>query len=171
MKGILRKSLWIVATCALSTTAFSIDLSGKWTGKMVLDGSALVSQLKSQSQAATGNKKKQIESRLKTITESIQFVSKTKIRLELKKGGAAFIEFTRNDKPEPEWCKWVVSNKRIQLTGFSGGGDSTMVLDGIVAEENKKLIFDMSFVIAKQMDAQGLKSKSKPKMTLTFTKT
>jgi hypothetical protein len=90
--------------------------------------------------------------------------------MDIKKGGVAFIEFTRNGKAEPEWCKWVMKGKKLSLNGFTGGGDSTMSLEGEVLDNGKKIVFDMSFVIEKQMKSQGLKSSIKPKMTLTFRK-
>ena len=170
MKGVLSKSIWVVATCVLSTTAFSIDLSGKWMGKMALDGTTLKKQLKEQSAKLTGATKKRVEDRIKTIDESIQTVDKTKVKLDLKKGGVAFVEFNRNGKAEPEWCKWTVKGKKITLFGFSGQGNSTMTLDGTIADSGKSLIFDMSSMIAQQMNSQGLKAASIPKLTLTFKK-
>ncbi len=170
MKGVLTKSLWIVAASALSTTAFSTDLSGKWTGKMALDGTALKKQLKEQSANLTGKPKLQVENRMKIIDQSIQFVDKTKIKLDLKKGGVAFVEFNRNGKLEPEWCKWKSKGKKITLSGFTGGGDSMTTLQGTIAAGAKTLVFDMSYLIARQMSVQGLKASTKPKMTLTFKK-
>ncbi|MEI8283086.1 MAG: hypothetical protein WCG75_11825, partial [Armatimonadota bacterium] len=154
----------------LPTTAFSIDLSGKWTGKMALDGTALKKQLKEQSAKLTGKPKQQIDNRIKVIDQSIQFVDKTKIKLDLKKGGVAFVEFNRNGKSEPEWCKWKAQGKKITLSGFTGGGDSMTTLQGTIATGAKTIVFDMSYLIARQMNAQGLRASTKPKMTLTFKK-
>jgi hypothetical protein len=170
MKRSLTKWFWIASICLLSAQSYSADLVGKWTGKMTLDGSTLKKQLREQSAKLTGEKKAQVENRIKMIDQSIQVVDKTKIRMDLKKGGVAFIEFNRNGKAEPEWCKWAMKGKKLALTGFSGGGDATMTLEGVVSEASKTLTFDMSIIIAQQMNAQGLKSASKPKMTLTFKK-
>lgn len=170
MKGIICKPFWLGLTIAISAQCLSSDLVGKWSGKMTLDGSAIKKQLQEQSTKLTGEKKRLVESRLKLIDQSIQIVDKTKIRLDVKKGGVALIEFVRNGKAEPEWCKWKVKGKSLELSGFSGGGDATMNLVGSIANSGKTLIFDMSFVIQQQMNLQGLKSSSKPKMTLTFKK-
>lgn len=170
MNGILRKSFFALTLCAISASALSANVIGKWTGKMTLDGSGLKKQLKEQSAKFSGERKKQVDDRLKLVDQSIQFIDKTKIRMDIKKGGIAFIEFNRNGKIEPEWCKWVVKGNKITLNGFTGGGDSTMALEGDILNGGKKLLFDMSFIIAKQMNAQGLKSAQKPKMTLSFTK-
>lgn len=170
MRRIFGKILTNVLVLAVAMLAFATDLSGKWTGKMTLDGSALKKKLQEQSAKLTGEKKKQVESRIKMIDQSIQIVDKTKIKLDIKKGGVAFIEFNRNGKPEPEWCKWVLKGKKVTLSGFTGGGDTLMTLDGVVGETAKTLTFDMSFVIQQQMKSQGLKSASSPKMTLTFQK-
>jgi hypothetical protein len=170
MKGISYKPLWIGLTMVITTHCYSADLVGKWTGKMSLDGSAIKKQLQVKSAKLTGEKKKAVENRLKMIEQSIQIVDKTKIRMDVKKGGVAFIEFNRNGKAEPEWCKWKVKGKQLVLSGFTGGGDTMMNLEGSIADSGKTLIFDMSFVIQQQMAHQGLKSSSKPKMTLTFKK-
>jgi hypothetical protein len=170
MKGILKKSICIILASGMTSIALTADLVGKWTGKMTLDGSAIKKQLREESAKLTGERKKQVENRIKIIDESIQIVEKTKIKMDIKKGGVAFIDFNRNGKSEPEWCKWSVKGKKVALTGFSGGGNAMMNLDGVVADAGKSLVFDMSSIMAQQMNAQGLKSAKKPKMTLTFRK-
>lgn len=170
MRGKSERILCLIGLFGLAMSAHAADISGKWTGKMSLDGSALKKQLKEQSAKLTGADKRRVEDRIKVIDESIQVVAKTKIKLDLKKGGIAYVEFIRNGKAEPEWCKWKVKGKKITLTGFSGGGDTIMALDGLIADAGKTLIVDMSPIMAHQMKSQGLKSALKPKMTLTFKK-
>lgn len=170
MKQASMKLLCLFGAFASVASAHAADLAGKWTGKMALDGTTLKKQLKEQSAKLTGANKKRVEDRIKTIDESIQTVDKTKVKLDLKKGGVAFVEFNRNGKAEPEWCKWTVKGKKITLFGFSGQGNSTMTLDGTIADSGKSLIFDMSSMIAQQMNSQGLKAASIPKLTLTFKK-
>lgn len=170
MNKVFKKFGGVVFVAALAAQALPADLTGKWVGKMVLDGTAMKKHLQDLSGKATPEQKKQIANRIKLIDESIQFVDKTKIRLDLKKAGVAFIEFDRNGKKEPEWCKWILKAKKLTLNGFTGGGDALMAMDGVVSNGEKTIVFDMSFVIEKQMSMQGLKSILKPKMTLTFQK-
>ena len=169
MNGIFNKSLCVILATGLSSIALTADVVGKWSGKMTLNGSVLRKQLVEQSSKLSGENKKQIDNRIRMIDESIKVVEKAKVKLDLKKGGVAFIEFTRNREAEPEWCKWSVSGKKVKLIGFSGGGNK-MTLDGSLGDSGKSILFDMSFLIAEQMKMQGLKSASKPKLTLIFKK-
>ena len=161
--------LGLLCFCQISLAAE--NLAGKWTGKMTLDGSVLKKELNAQLSKVTGERKKAVESRIHMIDESIKVVEKTEIKMDLKKGGKAFVELTRNGKKEPEWCKWKAKGKAIFLNGFSGGGDATMALNGSITNSGKTLVFDMSPYFAGQMKSQGLRPAQKPKLTLTFKKT
>ena len=156
--------------CLFQTILAAENLEGKWTGKMTLDGSVLKKELNAQLSKATGGRKNAIENRLHMIDDSIKVVEKTAVKMDLKKGGKAFVELTRNGKKEPEWCSWKAKGKAIFLNGFSGGGDATMALTGTVTDAGKTLVFDMSPYFAGQMKAQGLRPAQKPKLTLTFRK-
>jgi hypothetical protein len=159
-----------LSVALFSGSACAATIAGKWTGRMALDGSHLKKQLKQQSAIATGNKKKQIESRIRTIDQSIQMVAKSVIKLDLQKGGIAMLDFMRNGKSDPERGRWVQKGRKLFLLGLTGGGDTKLSLNGAVTEGGKTLLFDMSSMMEHEMSAKGLKSTVKPKLTLSFKK-
>lgn len=155
----------------LAGNSIAANLPGKWTGKMKLDGTAYRNELVKRGKKLKGEEKKQLDQKIKLIDESIVSVGKTVIKLDIKKDGIAFIEFNRSGTKTPgEWCKWNLKGQNITLSGFSGMGDETMVFSGKMIEGGKKIQFDASQIILKQLQAKGLKNNHPPKLTITFTK-
>ena len=166
----MKRILLLAGAGLFASTAFAADISGKWTGRMSLDSTAIKRELQKESVHANPAQKKDIEDRIRKIDASVQMVAKNVVKMDLKKGGVVILDLMRNGKSDPERGRWSRKGSKLFLLNLTGGGDKRFEMKGVILNGDKTLFFDMSEMMVQEMKAKGLRSTVRPKLTLSFKK-
>ena len=160
----------LVVASSMAFSAFAADVTGKWSGKMVMDMAAMEKEMASKMGAMKPEQQKMIKSQMgmaKSMLAAMVF------KMELKKDGTYTMTTSgapgqKGDKAETG--KWTLKGNTITVTG-SKSGQGPKVLTGTVSGNGKTITFDISKVAKEQATKQGApKGTNVPSMTMIFTK-
>lgn len=163
----MKKIAFLAAGLVLSVSAFAVDATGKYNGKLTLDFTKVKAALKAKGDKQGGDAKKQAEQAVAMIDAQSKMINSSVLKLELKKDGTLTLAQTVNGKTENETGKWSAKGNAITLTNLTGKNGGPKELKGTISKDGKVLFFDLSSEIKKQ-SAKSLAGMPSPTGNLTF---
>lgn len=168
------RTILAVSALALSLSAFAADVTGKWTGKIIMDmKEAKASAIKMAESKGKKMTPEQIKMMDQQMAMGASMVSGIRMNVVFEKGGKYSMTTTGapgSQKPETETGTYTLKGNTITLTG-SKQGKGPKVVSGTVSANGKTINVDLSKVAKAQAGKNGAPQGMKiPSVTLVFTK-
>jgi len=164
------RTVLAVSALALSLSAYAADITGKWTGKMSMDMSALKAQFAAQAGNLKPEQKKMVEQQMAMASTMLAAM---RMNVDFQKGGKYTMTTTGtpgSQKAESETGTWTIKGNQVSMTGSkSGKGPRTVV--GTLSSNGKTITVDLTKEAKAQAAKSGAAKDTKvPPLTIVFTK-